>query len=195
MAIGPAKRASGPSWQKAGARAPKRARGSSARGAAKAWKLKPVWTGDSLRDGVQLPASGVGYVTYNRERDGGDQWGTRKTITTIQALGRSWDELYPNRPLEIGDISRRRGGRFEPHSSHQTGHDFDVRPPTLQGGKATWRAKGYDREAARTFVALVKQLVPGAVVYFNDPKLMLPGTTDYSPGHDNHLHVSLPDED
>jgi peptidoglycan hydrolase-like protein with peptidoglycan-binding domain len=75
-----------------------------------------------------LPISGEGYTTYNREQNGADQFGLESTINAIIALSRKWFFLHPEVRLQIGDISRKGGGRFPPHASHKNGRDVDVRP-------------------------------------------------------------------
>src|SRR5687767_9100474 len=88
---------------------------------------------------TRLPASGPGFRTYNREAGGADQYGTRSTIDRIQRLGQTWAQRNPNRPFEVGDISRQGGGRFPPHSTHRSGNDVDMRPISRNGGPSDWR--------------------------------------------------------
>lgn len=75
-----------------------------------------------LEAGVQLPP-GKHYVV---KWDAG-AWGTGKTIRTIQSAVASYKRKMPGGPkVHIGDISKRGGGKFRPHLSHQHGRDVDI---------------------------------------------------------------------
>jgi hypothetical protein len=140
---------------------------------------------------AQLPAKGDGFTTYNRESEGQDQWATARTVASLMRIGSAWHERYPERPLEVGDISRAGGGKFVGHKLHRVGIDVDIRPPTASGGAATWRDPGYDRRATRDLIAIIKKENPDARIVFNDPVLIREGLTHAAGGHDNHLHVSF----
>lgn len=138
-----------------------------------------------------LPASGRGYTTYNRESGGADQYGRASTIRALQDLGQSWAGRHPNAPIGVGDISRRGGGRFPPHSSHQRGIDVDIRPFTRDGRQVPTNINdsNYDRGLTRELIQMIKQKYPNAVILFNDPQLIREGLAVYEDGHHNHLHV------
>ena len=57
----------------------------------------------------------------------GRNWGVPEMIEAIQ---QAVDEVHANHPktkkLVIGDLSRKRGGHFPPHLSHQSGRDADI---------------------------------------------------------------------
>jgi peptidoglycan hydrolase-like protein with peptidoglycan-binding domain len=141
-----------------------------------------------------LPESGLGFVTYNREPGGSDQFGRASTIRAIEALGEAWANRHPAQPFAVGDISRRRGGPFPPHRTHVNGRDVDFRPLTVDGANVpvTIQSANYSHPLTREFVLLVRALFPGATVLFNDPRLVSAGLTRRVGGHDNHLHVSFP---
>jgi LysM repeat protein len=140
-----------------------------------------------------LPATGAGYVTYNRERAGADQNGTARFVESLQQLGTAWAE-QSDTPIAFGDMSRAGGGTFRPHSSHKQGNEVDVRPFRTDGRSAPtdFTQATYDREMTRQFVQLVRERHPDAVILFNDPVLIREGLTKYYSGHDNHLHMKLP---
>ena len=77
----------------------------------------------SLVNGVRLPASGVGYYTYNpatQQPPGGPDrtWGTARLVREVVDLGRWWARTYPKQPpLGIGDLSRSPAGRSTVRSS------------------------------------------------------------------------------
>ena len=75
-----------------------------------------------LRNGVQLPKSDL-YTIRKPEQ----AWGTSKMILLTQtAIAEFRSETGYEGELAIGAISLRNGGRFRPHSSHQTGRDIDI---------------------------------------------------------------------
>lgn len=141
---------------------------------------------------VELPRSGAGFVTYNR--DGDDQFGTSGTIEFVEALCAKWAEIEPEgAPVQVGDISRKNGGAFPPHRTHRDGCDVDFRPFSLKGALApvAWQHEGYDRAATERFIRLIRRMHPRAVVLFNDPVLIRKSLCRASAGHDNHLHLIL----
>lgn len=86
-----------------------------------------------------------------------------------------------------GDISHRTQPRFGGHVSHTDGHCVDLRPlrrGAFADAPMTHRQSGYDAEKTRAMIQMLKE--KGAdVVLFNDRR----AGGDYSPGHDNHVHV------
>jgi len=82
-----------------------------------------------LRDGIQLPESDL----YDRGHERW-LWGSSHTLRTlITAIGEFRYSSGFEGPVVIGSMSRRRGGRFPPHRSHQSGRDVDIRLPLLPG--------------------------------------------------------------
>ena len=90
--------------------------------------------------GVQLPAQGRTYFTWDRSGDdanrGWRRWGTDKLIRTTLRVARRYLRGNPDAPrLAIGDLSRPHGGDFGPqygelgHASHQNGLDVDIYYP------------------------------------------------------------------
>ena len=139
---------------------------------------------------VLLPASGPGFRTYNREVGGRDQYGTATTIAALQACGHEWRARHPAHPFAVGDISRRKGGAFPPHKSHQRGTDVDLRPLRADGRNlpCTYSSTDYDRARTRELIKLLRG--HGAThFFFNDPVLVNEGLCGLLRGHDNHLHV------
>jgi murein endopeptidase len=82
-----------------------------------------------LINGVRLPESDLYSI-----RDEDKAWGSSHTIEVIQrclAGFRRATEFAGD--VAIGAISKRGGGRFRPHSSHQSGRDVDIRLPKKPG--------------------------------------------------------------
>jgi LysM repeat protein len=75
-----------------------------------------------LRGGVQLPPGRGYHVKWSAAA-----WGTAGAIRSIQTAVSSYQRKMPGGPkIHVGDISKRGGGKFGPHISHQHGRDVDV---------------------------------------------------------------------
>jgi peptidoglycan hydrolase-like protein with peptidoglycan-binding domain len=148
-----------------------------------------VPTSGSAIDTV-LPAAGRGFATFNRETDGRDQVGLASTILAIQTIGAAWAETH-DFPIFVGDISRKGGGTFPPHSAHKDGRDVDLRPFRHNGqpGATNIDDPSYDHALTRALVLLIREKFPPVTILFNDPLLIGDGLTKRFAGHDNHLHV------
>ncbi|MBC8067806.1 MAG: penicillin-insensitive murein endopeptidase [Deltaproteobacteria bacterium] len=76
----------------------------------------------TLKSGMQL-RPGKGYVV----KWDGSAWGTTKTVRAIEQAVAAYKKKAPTGPkIHIGDISRKHGGKFSPHISHQHGRDVDI---------------------------------------------------------------------
>jgi hypothetical protein len=86
---------------------------------------------NSMADAVQL-TPGPGYIVKKPIF----AWGTPRTIHLLREAARLYTRrIHDGPPIRIGDISKREGGPFPPHLSHQTGRDVDV-GYILKGPKA-----------------------------------------------------------
>jgi LysM repeat protein len=75
-----------------------------------------------LKAGMQLPPGRHYVVKWEA-----GAWGTSSTIRLIQSAVASYKRRQPGGPkIHIGDISKRGGGKFPPHISHQHGRDVDI---------------------------------------------------------------------
>ncbi len=160
-------------------------------------------SGGRLVDGVQLPSSGPGFVTWdpvlkevpNRHWR---RYGHDDVVRTVLNVVDRYREEFPNAPpLLIGDLSRPRGGDFGPqwgslgHASHQNGLDVDVYYPRTDRKLLgpTTPSQVNPRIAqwlVDAFVATEPQFV------FTGPSLGLtgpPGIVQALVNHDNHLHI------
>ena len=64
-----------------------------------------------------------------RFKDGtpdGERYGTAELVRLIAASADHVATVVPGLPLTVGDLSRRRGGRFGRHRSHRSGRDVDL---------------------------------------------------------------------
>jgi murein endopeptidase len=156
--------------------------------------------------GVQLPAEGRTYLTWDpiRERKpnrGWRRWGTDRLIRTVLRVARRYERENPGAPrLTIGDLSRPHGGDFGPqygeigHASHQNGLDIDIYYPRRD------RRETAPTEPGQVDLRLSQRLVDmfvaaGAQKVFVGPSLDLHGPRKVVMPlvhHDNHIHVRLP---
>ena len=75
-----------------------------------------------LAGGVQLPPGRHYVIKWEAAA-----WGTSGTIRAIQSAVAAYKRKLPGGPkVHVGDISKKRGGPFSPHISHQQGRDVDV---------------------------------------------------------------------
>src|SRR5690242_36621 len=97
--------------------------------------------GGSLLHGVQLPAFGTDFVTWDpvlKQVPNRDwrRWATDRLIRTLLTVLHDYRAAHPDAmPVVIGDLSRPHGGPFgrrfggRGHASHQNGLDADVYYP------------------------------------------------------------------
>ena len=73
---------------------------------------------------VRLPEHPGVHLRRGKERVA---YGTDELVASIMYAADWLKQRFPVAPdLTVGDLSRRRGGRFRPHLSHQNGRDVDV---------------------------------------------------------------------
>ncbi len=76
-------------------------------------------------------------------------YGTPEMIATIKAGVQELNRRFPDAPkLIIGDLSKRYGGHFPPHLSHQSGRDADL--GYFIRGNYAYRLKGLTKVTRRT---------------------------------------------
>ena len=163
-------------------------------------------TAGRLVNGVQLPAEGAAFFTWDpvlRQSPNRPwrRWGTDRLVRVVLHVAREYRTAHPRAPrVAVGDLSRPRGGDFGPqfgyigHASHQNGLDVDVYYPRADGRERAPRDAGeIDRKLSQELVN--RFLAAGAEVIFVGPNTGLRGPPDRVQAlvhHDNHLHVRLP---
>jgi murein endopeptidase len=164
-----------------------------------------VWWAGKLRRGVQLPAEGPDWFTWDpvlkrRPDRGWRRWGTDRLVRTLVdviADYRLTDALAPR--VGIGDLSRRHGGEFGVrfgglgHGSHQNGLDADVYYPRIDGlERRAYKPSQVDLELAQDL--LDRFVAAGARTVYVGPSLGLKGPRKVVVPlvhHDDHMHVRL----
>jgi LysM repeat protein len=114
----------------------------------------------SLLNGVQLESNDMLKV-----RDPDKAWGTTHTLENLQtAVAKFRRDTGYSEALLVGAISQKRGGRFRPHSSHQTGRDVDLRMPKRPGADPKSAAVS-DIDWDKTWVLITELIETGEVEY------------------------------
>jgi murein endopeptidase len=166
--------------------------------------LGQPWQG-RLRQGVQLPAQGPDFFTWDPVRKrfpdrGWRRWGHDRLIRTLLRVLREYRaaNLWAPR-VGVADISRRRGGIFDErfggrgHSSHQNGLDVDVLYPRKDlRERQAFRAGQIDGVLAQD--VLDRFVAAGAKYVFVGPHTRLKGPhkrVQVLAHHDDHMHVRL----
>jgi hypothetical protein len=86
----------------------------------------------SLQGGVNLPDQGPGYAHIHADMSdpGEGDWATLELLACVETVGRDLEGLTK---IHLGDLSRKSGGEFEPHVTHQNGLEIEVRYPRKDG--------------------------------------------------------------
>lgn len=139
-----------------------------------------------------LPASGAGFVTFNRGTGGVNQFGQWSTIGALLRLANVWFSKG-NHPLSIGHISKKFGGAFPPHKSHRTGLDVDIRPVRTDGENAAiaYTQQAYSQARSMDLLETIWRNAPVKLILFSDPVMVKAGLSKPFAGHDNHFHIRL----
>lgn len=112
-----------------------------------------------LRAGIPLPEGDHWRLREHRPRG----YGSKNTIAALLTAFRAYGTTHPDGPqIRLGEISRRTGGRVQPHVSHRSGRDVDIgyvmKPSPLDEEHYWRRATAKTMDAAKTWT-LVKELI------------------------------------
>jgi murein endopeptidase len=158
-----------------------------------------------LVDGVQLPAEGRDFWTYDwgtRESPNRPwrRWGTDGLVRTVLEVLGEYRAANPGAPrVGVADLSRTHGGHFGEefgglgHASHQNGRDVDILYPRVDGAER--RASSPRLVDPALSQDLVDRFVAaGAAHVFTGPRLALRGPRKIVvrlAHHDDHMHVRI----
>jgi murein endopeptidase len=164
-----------------------------------------LWWAGKLRRGVQLPAEGPDWFTWDpvrkrRPNRGWRRWGTDRLVRTLVEVLADYRVANPLAPrVGVGDLSRRHGGEFGMrfgglgHMTHQNGLDADVYYPRLDGReRRPYRPSQVDLGLAQDL--LDRYVAAGARTVYVGPSLALKGPRKVVAPlvhHDDHMHVRL----
>jgi murein endopeptidase len=158
-----------------------------------------------LVDGVQLPAEGRDFWTYDwglrvAPNRPWRRWGTDRLVRTLLGVLSEYRAAHPEAPrVGVADLSRLHGGRFGEnfgglgHTSHQNGLDVDVLYPRSDGlERRAWAPGMVDERLSQDL--LDRFVAAGAVYVFTGPRLHLRGPRRIVvelAHHDDHMHVRI----
>jgi murein endopeptidase len=189
----------------AAARLPPPDPGSAVRPAPHSRAVGRPWHGHLLH-GIQLPAFGVGYRTWDGvlkrvPNRGWRRWGTDRLVRLLLSVIAGYRGTVSSaQRVGIMDLSRTHGGPFGRrfgglgHASHQNGLDADVLYPRLDGLEArAMKPSEVDQHAAQELID--RFVAAGAVKIFVGPHLHhLHGPKNVVIPliyHDDHMHVRI----
>ena len=158
-----------------------------------------------LVDGVQLPAEGPDFWTYDwalrtAPNRPWRRWGTDRLVRTVLDVLGAYRQANPGAArIGVADLSRTEGGRFGKnfgglgHASHQNGLDVDILYPRTDGLELRAHAPrlvdpALSQDLVDRFVAA------GATQVFTGPRLGLRGPRRKVIAlvhHDDHMHVRI----
>jgi hypothetical protein len=161
--------------------------------------------GGRLVNGLQLPAQGLYWVTWDailgRVPNRADRrWGTDRLISFVVTVLRDYHLANPTAPrVLVGDLSRPFGGPFGSdfgglgHASHQNGLDVDVYYPRADHAlRAPDGPRDVDHALAQDLVS--RFVAYGAQFAFVGPHVGLggpPAVVQALAHHDDHVHVRI----
>lgn len=141
---------------------------------------------------VQLPASGPGFYAYS---SGDRRWGVPNMVYKLMTAASTWKSQHAGWPrIGVGDISKKYGGYFPPHASHQHGKDVDIRPVRTYGeGPVTVGWSTYSHSRTKDWITHhVKKYMNVNLIFFNDSAIYNPlWYVQYWSGHFDHMHVRI----
>lgn len=121
-------------------------------------------------------------MVYNRNdvpADGLDQIGTKETVDAVIRIAQEWKNLYSDKKLQIGDLSRPGGLNTSEHDTHNVGMAWDMRIPRKDNAlvgmalnASTSDHPQYDREATKKFIRLARGIYSETTIYFNDKNIL-----------------------
>ncbi|MSP55556.1 MAG: hypothetical protein EXR69_08135 [Myxococcales bacterium] len=118
-----------------------------------------------LDDGVQLPDLPL----FFRRNTPDAEWGTGEMIEVIVSASRHMRWLMPeSSPINIGDISRERGGFLSGHLSHRGGVDADVgiyATGAMQDPRGGFQSLGSNFDVVANWALVSALLDTGAVEF------------------------------
>jgi murein endopeptidase len=158
-----------------------------------------------LVDGVQLPAEGRDFWTYDwglrtSPNRPWRRWGTDRLVRTLLDVLAGYRAAHPEAPrVGIADLSRTHGGRFGAnfgglgHSSHQNGLDADVLYPRVDGlEQRAWAPRLGDESLSQDLVnrfvaAGASQVYTGWSLHLRGPRRIVLKLAH----HDDHMPVRV----
>lgn len=137
----------------------------------------------------QMPEE-AGYYTYGTPGGGRGQYAHSNMLTFIFQVGFLWSSS-DDRKIGVGNISLADGAKYDPHKSHKSGLEVDLRPIRKDKLRlpVKWQSiKDYDRGATQKLIDIMWKTGLVKKVFFNDTAIV---NANYMAGHDDHIHVEV----
>jgi peptidoglycan hydrolase-like protein with peptidoglycan-binding domain len=155
-------------------------------------------SGDNTRVESQLPNAGPGFFAKGGATQRSAQFGTERTLNRLMAFAAVWMSKHPDRPLRIGEMSVKGGGKFGAHvgAGHKGGFAVDIGLFRKDGQNlgVTFRDAIYDRALTRELVAALDESPNVFFMVYNDTQITGAKLSRDKTGkhiHDNHVHVEF----
>ncbi|HEY1148751.1 MAG TPA: penicillin-insensitive murein endopeptidase [Pseudoduganella sp.] len=132
---------------------------------------------------------GGGYYVFGTPDSGRGQYAHPGLISVLLEVARRWSHIE-RRKFGIGNISLAGGDKFEPHQSHRSGLEVDIRPMRKDGNRlpCSITSRQYDREATATLIGLFQEQPKVQLILFNDKDI--PGVR-HAARHSDYFHVQI----
>lgn len=161
--------------------------------------LVDTGTGDDKRVESQLPNAGPGFIAKGGATQRSSQFCTERTLNRLTGIAAVWMTKHPDRPLRIGEMSVRGGGKFGKHvgEGHRNGFAIDIGLFRKDGQNlgVSFRDAIYDRALTRELVAALDESPHVSMMVFNDPSITGSPKLLRDKGgkriHDDHIHVEF----
>ncbi|MFA5922038.1 MAG: penicillin-insensitive murein endopeptidase [Methylococcaceae bacterium] len=104
------------------------------------------------------------------------QWGHPSVIKAIYWVATEFNATHPDRPVVISDISKKGGGRLDPHKSHKKGLDVDIllvpRKSTMKNVTVKTLDK-YDQQVTKELIELFlnNPYITVQIIWLADPDI------------------------
>jgi len=142
---------------------------------------RSVSVGEPFQGALVYPARlDSDHTLYARK---GKNYGTSELVNLIRRATHAVHRAFPGSPaLHVGDLSRKRGGPFPPHVSHQSGRDVDIGYYVRRGHNPKWfqRIRGHNLDVKRTWVLMESFLRSGRIEYMFSHRRLIPSLYRYA---------------
>ena len=132
---------------------------------------------------------GGGYYVYGTPDRGRGQYAHPGLVSVLLEVARRWTYL-DKRKFGVGNISLAAGDKFEPHKSHRSGLEVDIRPIRKDGNRLPCfiTDRQYDQQATAALIELFQEQPNVQLILFNDQNI--PGVR-HAAKHSDHFHVQI----
>ena len=130
-----------------------------------------------------------------------DDWGTASLIRVLELASMTYGAQYVRPRVQTGDMSKKDGGSFPPHTSHQNGLDVDIRYLRKNNAEGPLAFPGDQTsfDSVKTFLLLnLFKNRSDVVLILVDSRTKYPalGKVQYDDvGHYHHFHIRIADPD